>query len=197
MVLDIGPGIKLESNGAREDVEHRTTRLAFRRSSSMVSRHVMAWRPGMNCSPAAGIHVKRRRRITPSPLDDGAANAGTAWFQGRNSYSGPVDFLEGFFNTLVGQEKSEFQYPVPGLVAASRIHTPVARPIPRRQARSALPRVSIQGVSMLIWTRYSILDHLQFRRSIPGIRAHDKSVLDREHELRIDTICTDMLQLLA
>lgn len=123
MVLDIGPGIKLESNGAREDVEHRTTRLAFRRSSSMVSRHVMAWRPGMNCSPAAGIHVKRRRRITPSPLDDGAANAGTAWFQGRNSYSGPVDFLEGFFNTLVGQEKSEFQYPVPGLVAASRIHT--------------------------------------------------------------------------
>lgn len=52
----------------------------------------------------------RRRRITPSPLDNGAANAGTAWFQGRNIHSGPVDFLESFFTTLVGQEKSEFQY---------------------------------------------------------------------------------------
>lgn len=28
-------------------------------------------------------------------------------------------------------------------------------------------------------------NHPQFQRSIPGIRAHDKSVLDREHALRI------------
>lgn len=78
----------------------------------MVSWHSMAWRrPGMNCSPAAEIHVKRADGESPHPLlDNGAANAGTAWFQGRNIHSGPVDFLESFFTTLVGQEKSEFQY---------------------------------------------------------------------------------------
>ncbi|KAL7958736.1 hypothetical protein V8C34DRAFT_323854 [Trichoderma compactum] len=109
MVLDIGPGIQLESNGAREDVEHKTTRLALRRSSSMVSWHGMAPRHEL-LSRRRNSCEARRRRITPSPLDDGAANAGTAWFQGRNIYSGPVDFLERFFNTLVGQEESEFQY---------------------------------------------------------------------------------------
>ncbi|KAL7914856.1 hypothetical protein GGI35DRAFT_161571 [Trichoderma velutinum] len=112
MELDTGPGIQLESNGAREIVKHRTTRLALRRSGTTVSRHPVAWqRPGMNCSPATEFHVQRADDESPHPpLDDGAANAGTAWFQGRNIYSGPLDFLEGFFNTLVSQEKSEFQY---------------------------------------------------------------------------------------
>ncbi|PKK46101.1 hypothetical protein CI102_10516 [Trichoderma harzianum] len=204
MVLDIGPGIQLESNGARENVKHRTTRLALRRSSSMVSRHGMVWqRPGMNCSPAAEIHVKRADGESPHPLlttgplmQELHGSRGETFMldlsTSLKASSPPLSAKKSpSSSTWIGcrlrihtvRERSMAGCPYSYNGLQKRLKSPL---LVQCQAANSLRLAAGFNPGRQHTDMDSILHiHPQFRRSIPGIRAHDKSVLDREHALRI------------
>lgn len=170
----------------------------------MVSRHGMAWqRPGMNCSPAAEIHVKRADGESPHPL----LTTGPL-MQELHGSRGETFILDLSTSlkaspTPLSAKKSPSSSTWVG--CRLRIHTVRERstagcPYSYNGLQKCLKSpllVQCQTANSLRLAagfnpgrQHTDMDsilhnHPQFRRSIPGIRVHDKSVLDREHALRI------------
>lgn len=170
----------------------------------MVSRHGMVWqRPGMNCSPAAEIHVKRADGESPHPLlttgplmQELHGSRGETFMldlsTSLKASSPPLSAKKSpSSSTWIGcrlrihtvRERSMAGCPYSYNGLQKRLKSPL---LVQCQAANSLRLAAGFNPGRQHTDMDSILHiHPQFRRSIPGIRAHDKSVLDREHALRI------------